>query len=308
VTGALSANTQAILMLTAPLAPGRAGASADLLSPAAYGHLARQLRALGREPADLLDGMPSGLEASLQPGLDAARLDRLLGRGFQLGQAVQRWQSRALWVLSRADPGYPRRLKQRLRDEAPAVLYGCGRAAMLDAGGLAIAAAPGLDAETTGWLEEVARLCARAGRGVVADGADGGGAACLQAAIDAGGTALGVLAGGLERAALQRGLRDALIDGRLALVSVDDPAADPRACDLDGRDTLMACLADALLTVSADIRALEAAAGTGLRAGVPVFRRAGPDASRQDAPGASPWPDPIDEAALDALLGARPPG
>ena len=58
--------------------------------------------------------------------LDGYRLQRLVGRGFLLSQAIERWQARAIWVVSRADAEYPRHLKARLREDAPAILYGCG--------------------------------------------------------------------------------------------------------------------------------------------------------------------------------------
>ena len=48
------------------------------------------------------------------------------GRGFLLSQAVERWQSRAIWVVSRSDDGYPQRLKARLKKASPNLLYGCG--------------------------------------------------------------------------------------------------------------------------------------------------------------------------------------
>lgn len=50
----LSPNTQAILLLTAPLIAGRRDASNDLLTPGEYKRLARLLRSTQREPADLL--------------------------------------------------------------------------------------------------------------------------------------------------------------------------------------------------------------------------------------------------------------
>ena len=58
--------------------------------------------------------------------LDGYRLQRLVGRGFLLSQAIERWQARAIWVVSRADAEYPRHLKARLREDAPAILCGCG--------------------------------------------------------------------------------------------------------------------------------------------------------------------------------------
>ena len=51
---------------------------------------------------------------------------------------MERWRARAIWVVTRADADYPRRLKGRLRGNSPPVLYGCGDPAFLDGGGLAV--------------------------------------------------------------------------------------------------------------------------------------------------------------------------
>ena len=134
----LSSNAQAILLLTAPLIAGRGKPSAAPLSAGEYRRLARRLRELQREPADLLDPGADSLLKECVSHSDAARLERLLGRGFLLSQAVERWRTRAIWVVSRADAGYPQRLKKRLGEDAPPVLYGCGDASILDAGGLAV--------------------------------------------------------------------------------------------------------------------------------------------------------------------------
>ena len=137
---ALSANTQAILLLTAPLIVGRRTPGADVLQPREYIELAQSLHQQSRAPADLLG--PSAHELlnnnGLPNGIDADRLTRLLARGFQLSLAVEHWQQRAIWVLSRADAGYPRRLMQRLGAKAPPVLYGCGDGDILDSRGLAV--------------------------------------------------------------------------------------------------------------------------------------------------------------------------
>ena len=51
----VSTNTQAILLLTAPLITGNnGGANAELLTPGEYRRFARLLRDLGQKPADLL--------------------------------------------------------------------------------------------------------------------------------------------------------------------------------------------------------------------------------------------------------------
>ena len=137
MTPTLSPNTQAILLLTAPLLHGRAPASQDLLSQGDYKRLAVRLREIGRQPADLLESDATLVEDCV-PIVEANRLRQLLGRGFALSQAVEKWQSRSIWIVSRADPAYPGRFKARLRENAPAILYGCGDITLLGTGGLAV--------------------------------------------------------------------------------------------------------------------------------------------------------------------------
>jgi len=138
MSAALSANTQAILLLTAPLIAGRGAPSEDLLSDEDYNRLARHLRDLKLQPLDLLAGDAGAVLDACRALVDPERLRRLLGRGFLLGQMVERWQTRGINVVSRADAAYPRRLKARLREDAPPVLYGCGEFGLVDRGGLAV--------------------------------------------------------------------------------------------------------------------------------------------------------------------------
>ena len=139
MTPVLSTNTQAILLLTAPLIVGRGvPISPDLLTPGEYKRLARHMREMERQPADLLGQNATQLIHACQLIIDENRLQRLLGRGFLLSQAIEHWRARSIWVVSRADSDYPRRLKARLREDAPALLYGCGDIKLLETGGLAV--------------------------------------------------------------------------------------------------------------------------------------------------------------------------
>ena len=113
------------------------------MTPTEYNRVARILYDNQREPGDLLGPEANDLFKNLQSVADSGRLARLLGRGFLLSQAIERWQTRSIWVISRADPNYPRRLKERLKDSAPAVLYGCGDETILETGGLAIVGSQG---------------------------------------------------------------------------------------------------------------------------------------------------------------------
>lgn len=300
---ALSPNTQAILLLTAPLSIGREAPSERPLSPLEYARLAVHLRERQRSPAELMT--PRAAEA-LQgfAAVEERRLLRLLERGFVLSQAVERWQSRAIWVLSRADAAYPRRLKRRLKQAAPAVLYGCGQGALLQTGGLAILGSPRSDQGSLDYTEAVARLAARAGQTLLVGSSSELERAGLRGVWQGGGKAVGVLADALDKTATSREHRDALLEGRLVLLSPDDPSVGLHAGSAEQRSRLLWALAQAVLVVSGEAEA--APAGTSDGESVPLYvRSTGVSSSALDelrSRGAQPWPSPIDEASLNAVL------
>lgn len=273
----LSPNTQAILLLTAPLIAGRGTSSPDLLSPGEYKRLARHLRGIQSQPADLLSSGAAELIRACHTVIDDARLQRLLGRGFLLSQVIEHWQTRAIWVVSRADAQYPRRLKVRLREDAPAVLYGCGDIALLETGGLAVVGSRHVDDALIDYAMSVGRLSAKAGRTLVSGGARGIDQAAMRGALEAGGKVSGVLCDSLEKTAMNREHRNVLIDGQLVLISPYDPGAGFNIGHAMQRNKLIYALADASLVVSSDLnkggdlgwrhRAVgQVAPGTGLRA------------------------------------------
>ena len=306
----ISANTQTILLLTAPLIVGRRGHSFELLTPSEYNRLARFLRDNEREPADLLGPEAGELLQKSQGVIDSKRLMQLLGRGFLLSQAIERWQARAIWVVSRADFDYPRRLKARLKETAPAVLYGCGDAAILETGGLAIVGSRHVDDVLIEYTESVSRLAARARQTVVSGGARGIDQAAMRGALQAGGCVVGVLADSLERLALVRDHREFLMDSRLVLISPYDPAAGFDVGHAMQRNKIVYALADAALIVSSDYQ--NGGTWTGaveqlenLRF-VPVYIRSSGDIGKGlkalQEKGAQPWPDPPSPEAFVRAL------
>lgn len=310
MTPALSPNTQAILLLTAPLIAGRGTSTSDLLSPGEYKRLARHLREIQRQPADLVTPDAVELMRACQPVIDEARLQRLLGRGFLLSQVIERWQARAIWVVSRADAQYPRRLKVRLREDAPAVIYGCGDMALLESGGLAVVGSRHVDDALIDYTMAVGRLAARAGRTVVSGGAKGIDQAAMRGALEAGGKVSGVLADSLEKTTMNREHRNLLLDGQLVLISPYDPGAGFNVGNAMQRNKLIYALADASMVVSSDLNKGGTWTGAVEQLDklkfVPVYVRSmgnsslGLDALRRK--GALPWPNPQDIDAFEAVF------
>ena len=245
----ISDNTKAILMLTGQL--GRSGqrVNAKPLTAAEYNKLAQWLRKTGKEPADLVSFDRQDLARRLPVALDRERIRELLTQWFPVGVAVDNWHERSIWVVSRADPEYPPSLKRRLREHAPPLLYGCGSQALLHKGGLAVVGSRNAGEGSLACARQVGRLASEAGQAVISGGARGIDRAAMDAALEAGGHAVGVLADSLERAALNRGHREPLMDGRLTLVSPFDPSATFKSWNAMARNKLIYALGDAALVV-----------------------------------------------------------
>jgi len=313
MTIALSPNTQVILLLSAPLIVGRAAPTSDLLTPAEYKRLARFLMDRQRQPAHLLTTEGETLLRECHAVIDMNRLKRLLARGFQLSQAMERWQARAIWVISRADSWYPKRLKAHLKEDAPALLYGCGEFRMLDSGGLAVVGSRNVDDDLIQYTKRVGRLAAVAGRVLVSGGARGGDLSAMGGALEVGGRAVGMLADSLERAALSRDNRNPLMEGRLVLISPYDPSSGFNVGHAMNRNKLIYALADAALVVNADLQKGGTWAGAVEQLEklhfVPVFvRSSGKAGMALDAlqqKGALPWPNPLTAEELNMAMDVK---
>lgn len=312
----LSSNAKAILLLTAPLLAGRSkGASGSVkpLSVSEYDKLARGLHEYGHQPADLLGPEANAILHESLPGFDNERISQLLERGFLLSQTIDRWQTRAIWAVSRADPDYPERFKRRLGGSAPPVIYGCGDATLLEDGGLAVVGSRNADDELMEYAESIGHSAAAAQCTVISGGARGIDHAAMHGALAEWGTVVGVLADGLEKAAMERGNRDVLMDSRLVLISPYDPKAGFNVGNAMRRNKLVYALADAGLVIESDHNkggtwagAVEQLDKLGL---VPIYVRSKGDISNGikalEKRGALPWPNPTTADDFRAVVSSK---
>jgi predicted Rossmann fold nucleotide-binding protein DprA/Smf involved in DNA uptake len=284
-----------------------------LLTAGEYQRLARLLNQMNLQPADLLDPDRSGLSNELQTVIDADRFKRLFDRLSQLAKAVEHWQNRDIWVVSQSDEEYPKRLKDRLKESAPALIYGCGDASILDAGGLAVVGSRDVDRWLIEYTEGVGQVAAGAKTTLISGGARGIDQASMRGALEAGGNAVGVLADSLERAAMNREHRDLLADSRLVLISPYDPAAGFNIGHAMQRNKLIYALADAALVVNSDYEKGGTWAGAVEQLEklhlVPVYVRTdgdtGPGLEALRRKGALLWPNPTTPETLVEALTAE---
>jgi predicted Rossmann fold nucleotide-binding protein DprA/Smf involved in DNA uptake len=283
--GPVSDDARAILLLCSSIAAGRGDAArgddARPLGPARWARLAVQLDRAAVTPRALLGLDVDALRQLLGDALpSAAVVARQLARTGQLAIELDRLAMRGINVLTLADEAYPWRLRDRLGPKAPPVLFLAGERSLLDGGGVAIVGSRDVDAAGEPFAAEVAASAARTGRAVVSGGARGVDQIAMRAALQAGGTVIGLLPEGIEHRIREPETRKALADGLALVASPYHPGAGFTAGAALGRNKLIYALADVAVIVSS-------AAGTGgtwagaeeaLKAGwVPVFVRDGDD-------------------------------
>ena len=182
------------------------------------------------------------------------RLSSLLGRGMALGVALEKWERAGLWIIARSDEDYPVRLRKRLKEKRPPVLFGCGSKELLADGGVAIVGSRDADEAGLAFAEELGGIAAGAGYIVVSGGSRGVDQKAMLGALKRGGNVVGVLGDSLLRAASSVDHRDFLLSGNLTLVSPFNPEAMFDVSRAMGRNKCIYCLADGAVVVSSAFR------------------------------------------------------
>ncbi|MEN6370555.1 MAG: DNA-processing protein DprA [Armatimonadota bacterium] len=184
----------------------------------------------------------------------AEQIIALLGRGLVLAMALEKWASQGIWVIGWSDPEYPVNYKERLKCQAPPILYGIGDKALLSAGGLAIIGSRDVDEQGITFARKAADSCAAHGTQVISGGARGVDSEAMLACLDNGGNAVGVLSDSLDRHAVSSRFRNAIVNRSLVLVSPFEPEARFFVSNAMARNKLIYTLADFALVISSDYK------------------------------------------------------
>lgn len=262
--------------------------------------LVRKMQAASLRPSDLPLLSDSDLRSKLDLDPDLiTRISYLLSRDIQPN--LSRLSSLGIFPLTRADADYPEKYRQRLKDSAPAVLFYAGEKALLGQPGIAVVGSRHLDEAGQDCAKFVGNACGMSGQVLYSGGAKGVDTLSMDAALEARGTAVGVLADSLERAV--RGSNEALSRGDLCLVTPYIPNAGFSVGAAMGRNRLIYCLADFAIVVASDAETGGTWAGateTLKNKWVPVFvlaHQGMPEGNKLLLQkGALPFPHPFKEA------------
>jgi DNA processing protein len=248
----LSPDAPALILLCTSLGADRGAAGLRPLGPATWSRLDEALRRNSfRGPRELIGLTADEIARSLGIEDDvAAGLARRLARSGQLAFELDRIRSRGIWVVTIADDAYPAVLRDRLGSSAPPVLFGSGPASLLVGGGIAVVGSREADDDAVAFAARLASAAAAGRTSVVSGGARGIDAAAMRAALEAGGSVVGVLPEGVERRLREPSTRSAVAGGQAVLVSPYHPSAAFSAGAAMGRNKLIYALSDVAVVVS----------------------------------------------------------
>jgi predicted Rossmann fold nucleotide-binding protein DprA/Smf involved in DNA uptake len=241
--------TQATLLLTLRTS---ASATAELkpLDVTEWNDVARWLASRDQTPEDLVSPeVDRILDDWTHSRIETRRLRELLDRGHTLALLLERWLSTGLWVLGRSEPDYPQRLRHRLGESAPPILFGFGDPRLFQNPGLALVGSRNASPEDNARAAGLGKLAAESGYNVVSGGARGIDTHSEQGAFEGGGTVVSVLGDSLIRTAQKKEYRDHLMTTNLALITPYSPEAGFSAGNAMGRNRLIYCLAEAAIAV-----------------------------------------------------------
>lgn len=245
----MNPNTQAILLLAGHFG-GSTSSDLKPLTVGEWGRFAEFLKASGIAPQTLLEkDSASLLHSYVDRTITLERIEALLRRGTAMAVAREKWDRANVWVISRADSAYPDRLKRRLGQASPPILYGCGNANLLRKDGIGIVGSRDMSPDDQTYTEELAKKIALSGFSVVSGSAKGIDQTAMLAALETEGNVVGVLADGLLRATTSRQYRSHLAENNLLLITPFSPEAGFNAGNAMQRNKYIYCLSDASVVV-----------------------------------------------------------
>jgi predicted Rossmann fold nucleotide-binding protein DprA/Smf involved in DNA uptake len=276
----LSEDGAVVAMLCSHLGLAAAESQVAPLALKEWNALARRIHDSDiKSPASLIglssEDLIRGLE--LAPA-EAERIVQLLSRGGGLALELDHLAASGIWCVTRADESYPSRLRNTLKHQAPAVLFGAGALAILEQPTVAVVGSRDLDDSGVGFTQRLGAVCAEHSIAVVSGGARGTDRISMQAALSAAGRAVGVLADSLIKAIRQPDVRESIEAGKLLLLTPYQPDNGFSIGAAMGRNKVIYGAADYAVIVSSDYQKGGTWAGAleTLAAGwCPVFARAG---------------------------------
>ncbi len=182
----------------------------------------------------------------------AVRVEALVGRATALAFELERLEQSGIKSLTVFDEHYPREWLLRLGTKAPPLMHAAGAVELLGSPGLGVVGSRDVSQAGGDVARDVARTAARRGLPLVSGGARGVDQLAMDAAFEAGGAVIGMLADSLLRKLKRPEVRRAVHDGNTVVCTPYAPGAPFSAGNAMGRNKLIYAQARLTLVIASD--------------------------------------------------------
>lgn len=245
----LNSDTQATLLMTTHFGE-KGSAVCKPLTPTEWGRFACWLKEQSLVPGDLLAGSISELIHSFKDKkITQERIKNLINRGATLALSVEKWSRAGLWIITRSDSSYPKKLKERLGHNSPAVLFGSGDKSLLNAVAIAVVGSRNVSEEDVLFSRSMGAKTAASGFALVSGGARGVDESSMLGALEVDGTAIGILADSLLKKSTSQIYRSHIQKKNMVLISSFSPEAGFNVGNAMARNKYIYCLSGAAVVV-----------------------------------------------------------
>ena len=223
------------------------------LEPKEYSAFAAELGKRNLNPEDLLSfDRQDFLQILDFTESQAERFLRLLDRSGSLSFEISKYESMGISLLTRADQGYPQKLKKKLKNACPPIFYTAGNLTILERKAIGYVGSRSIGDNDIAFARAAVRKTVANGYAVVSGGAKGTDSVAEEEALAAGGAAIAYLSDSMLRKLRNAKTIQAVQQGNLVLLSVVKPDAGFNTGIAMMRNKYIYAQSDATIVIKAD--------------------------------------------------------
>ena len=180
----------------------------------------------------------------------ATRVVGLMDRVRAMAFEIEQLEHSGIWTVTPFDDHFPSSLVDRLGNKAPALVHAAGSLDLLDQPGIGVVGSRNVSPEGAKVAKDIASKAVDLDLSVTSGGARGVDQLAMNAAFQAGGKVIGVLADSLVRKLRNRDVRRAIHDEQAVMCTPFDPKTPFRVWNAMGRNKLIYGLSEITLVVT----------------------------------------------------------